>query len=431
MRGEGGDDALRGTNDRAHDLLDGGPGADELVGVEHDVITYAGRTAKITAGTTGTRNDGESGEHDTIAGPAVIEGGNAADKLIGANAWGGPGDDSILSSGCAYIDDDETRGGPGDDDIQVIDGRRCVAHGDTGDDTLTIVGSSNNHPDDGAALDGGPGDDTLTGGFNYNRLDGGPGNDRVVGNAGDIVIGGSGTDVMRGGTASYEERSTSVTVTLDDIANDGGPSEGDLVQALNVRGGGGADLLVGNEMTNRLIGGDGNDHLVGRGGDDLLGGGKGDDLLDGGAGADSFDDYDALGPTAGDGFDTVTYATRAKPIVADVPEMLEGGHNAHGSDDGESGEHDTISWSVNAIIGGSAADTLAFTGGFGELWGRAGNDTLTGGSGPDRLHGGDGNDSLSGRGGSDKLYGDAGSDRVDGGGGDDVCSGETKLNCES
>jgi hypothetical protein len=74
---------------------------------------------------------------------------------------------------------------------------RIVAHGNGGNDTITIF-------DDlsatiASALYGGDGNDTLKGGKGANFLDGEDGNDNLSGGSGnDIVIGSLGTDVVHG-----------------------------------------------------------------------------------------------------------------------------------------------------------------------------------------------------------------------------------------
>ncbi len=55
----------------------------------------------------------------------------------------------------------------------------------------------------------------------------------------------------------------------------------------NAIGGGGADVIIGNDAANRLEGGGGNDELNGSAGDDTLIGGPGNDNLDGGDGTDT------------------------------------------------------------------------------------------------------------------------------------------------
>src|SRR3954452_23906967 len=66
------------------------------------------------------------------------------------------------------------------------------------------------------------------------RFDGGPGNDRLSGFASGL-IGGPGADDLSGSFAwaqyQYDTRTEGITVSLDNIANDGAPGEGDNVHA--------------------------------------------------------------------------------------------------------------------------------------------------------------------------------------------------------
>ena len=121
-----------------------------------------------------------------------------------------------------------------------------------------------------------------------------------------------GSDVAQGGDgldrATYATRTSGVTVTFDDVANDGGLNELDNVKSdvEIVDGGSGNDTMTGNAGANTLNGNVGADALTGGDGNDILSGGPGADSLsgegdadelDGGAGTDSFD--------AGGGPDTV------------------------------------------------------------------------------------------------------------------------------
>ncbi len=189
---------------------------------------------------------------------------------------------------------------------------------------------------------GGDGDDVLEGGEGPDTLTGGVGDDRLLGgNGADYLDGSAGADDLSGGTeksafadvdvVSYP-RTSAVRVTIDDVADDGEPGEGDSVHTdvEAVLGGRGNDVIVGNgERLNALFGGGGADRLYGRGGmvdlllgeagpdrlygergtdliaggngDDRLSGGRGDDLLEGEAGDDvllgaSGDDELAGGP---------------------------------------------------------------------------------------------------------------------------------------
>jgi hypothetical protein len=134
-------------------------------------------------------------------------------------------------------------------------------------------------------LVGGAGDDALRGGAGDDTL---LGEDQAGGaNSGnDTLDGGPGNDTLRGGdgidTATYAGRTTQVTVTLDDRADDGSAGERDNVRSdvENAIAGASDDTLVGSATANVLTGGPGNDRLTGAGGADTLVGGSGDDVID-------------------------------------------------------------------------------------------------------------------------------------------------------
>jgi len=111
-----------------------------------------------------------------------------------------------------------------------------------------------------ATIDGGAGDDTLTGTTGNDLIYGGTGNDVLVGQAGnDIIYGDSGNDNISGW-----------------LGND------------TLYGGDGDDNLDGNEDNDSLDGGAGNDTLSGGDGNDYLSGGDGANELNGGAGNDTY-----------------------------------------------------------------------------------------------------------------------------------------------
>src|SRR3954469_14282944 len=147
--------------------------------------------------------------------------------------------------------------GAGNDRAFVDNGTRLTAFGEGGNDDL--AGSTSLD-----TLDGGSGDDTLTPrGF------------------GDIVNGGADFDTV-------QMPAGGVTVTLDDVANDGKTGENENIHSdvEKVAGGPGNDQIDGSAGANTLDGGDGNDTLTGLGGADTLTGGGGNDVIqarDGGA----------------------------------------------------------------------------------------------------------------------------------------------------
>lgn len=184
----------------------------------------------------------------------------------------------------------------------------------------------------------------------------------------------------------------------------------------NATGGGGADVILGNHVGNRLAGGDGNDLLEGRagadaldgqGGDDRLSGGDGDDRMSGGSGNDQL--------RGGAGNDRLTDVSGTNLLDG------EGGNDAITGGSG-----------ADTAIGGAGSDTLVGAGGNDNLSGGDGGDRLFGGEGGDVMRGGVGHDILIGGAGDDRLYGDAGNDDLaaeggrdllDGGAGDDLLRG--------
>jgi Ca2+-binding RTX toxin-like protein len=173
----------------------------------------------------------------------------------------------------------------------------------------------------------------------------------------------------------------------------------------NASGGGGNDVLVGNDAANRL---------TGNGGDDVLLGGKGADILNGGAGKDTVSYSNAtVGVTASLGSDRGTGGAAAGDRYTGI-ETLEGSKFA---DTLQGGNRD------DALSGLDGKDRLSGGNGKDELLGGAGEDLLDGGNHNDVLDGGDGNDRLDGGNHRDTLLGGAGGDLLDGGNDDDVLDG--------
>ena len=142
-----------------------------------------------------------------------------------------------------------------------------------------------------------------------------------------------------------------------------------------------AETLVGTDETDQIFGGGGNDTITGAGGIDILYGGEGADRLEGGAGDDTLH--------------------------------------------GESGNDTLVGGSGSDVIyGGEGSDTINDAGGqisdSNRFYGEGGNDIIAGGSGNDVLDGGEGNDSLYGGNGNDDLDGGNGTDSLNGGDGDDT-----------
>ena len=121
---------------------------------------------------------------------------------------------------------------------------------------------------------GGSGNDILAGNSGFDTLKGESGDDVLYGGAGnDVLDGGSGNDILIGGagqdTASYASASGWVRAVLSASWSNGGQAVGDSYDGIeDLIGGGGGDILGGDDGDNVLTGGQGNDTLRGGVGDD-------------------------------------------------------------------------------------------------------------------------------------------------------------------
>lgn len=241
--------------------------------------------------------------------------------------------------------------GDGNDRLESVPPVSVRADGGTGDDLLDASNATS------ATLLGGPGADELRAANGPTTMDGGPGPDRM--------LAGTNTGVL----VSYAERTRPVHVTLDGLANDGEPGEGDYVdpRTYAVQGGSGNDVITANASPQAnavghvLIGGAGDDVLIGGAGNDQLYGGPGADHLEGGPGNDIL--QGAQNDFAAPGDPAMPTSTPAPPRQPDGPNVLLGGPG----DD----------W----ISGGPRADTID---------GGPGSDQIYGGGGADRINGRDG-----------------------------------------
>jgi Ca2+-binding RTX toxin-like protein len=165
-------------------------------------------------------------------------------------------------------------------------------------------------------LDGGDGNDEVDGGEGNDQVRGGAGNDQVWGDqykapGADLIDGGPGVDTVEDWNIPSDlDRQPAVNVSLDGVANDGRPGEGDNVigvERLNMyvvgsfSGSEGPDEIhlvnPGNSGSSTLLGHGGDDKLIGHDFDDTVDGGAGNDNLEGGHGNDTV--------TGGPGRDTI------------------------------------------------------------------------------------------------------------------------------
>ncbi|MEA3011075.1 MAG: serralysin [Sphingomonadales bacterium] len=152
----------------------------------------------------------------------------------------------------------------------------------------------------------------------------------------------------------------------------------------NATGGGGDDVIRGNDVDNVLLGMAGTDLLYGQAGNDTLNGGLGADAMWGGIGNDSYvvdDSGDIVTEAAGEGTDSVS-SSISYTLGDNVETLTLTGLALNGTGNGLDNVL-TGNELNNVLLGGAGDDTL---------YGMAGNDTLNGGLGADKMVGGTGND---------------------------------------
>jgi Ca2+-binding RTX toxin-like protein len=164
----------------------------------------------------------------------------------------------------------------------------------------------------------------------------------------------------------------------------------------------------------KLFGGGANDLLLGGAADDDVHGGIGNDTLDAGRDAGGADRYDG-----GPGEDLVDYSARVNGVVVTLMGV---------ADDGEAGEGDDVTTSVEDVIGSQGPNTIAGSAVGNRIWGGPSIDVVQGGDGDDFIYGGDGDDDLQGDAGDDFIYGEEGDDTLSGGVGDDLLDGYPGVN---
>ncbi|HEX8586036.1 MAG TPA: hypothetical protein VF680_16705 [Allosphingosinicella sp.] len=333
-------------------------------------------------------------------------------------------------------------GGAGADTIDVGTGDATDAAGLAGNDTL--IGSDYRN-----LLDGGSGDDSMSGGLGDDIY--------IVDSVGDLVaeLADEGFDTIRTTLSSYTLAAGNVEALVG-ISAIGQTLTGSSADD-QILGGAGNDVLHGGAGEDQLMGGAGDDRIVGTG-DDRMEGGLGDDVFVVGSEGDSI--YEAYG----EGYDRIETTAASYRLVYSVEVLvglLDTGQTLTGNFDADR----IIGGGGNDVIdGGSGADTLegglgddiyligyqdviveAAGGGVDEvrtresftlpanvenltltydsyfasligndlanlITGNRGPDILDGGGGADTLVGGDGNDRLTGGAGADDLYGGAGAD---------------------
>jgi Ca2+-binding RTX toxin-like protein len=314
-------------------------------------------------------------------------------------------------------------------------------------------------------VNGGNGDDLLTGGSDNDHLLGDGGNDRIVGFKGnDDLEGGDGNDVLVWNNGDNNDVMDG-DAGADEVEINGAPTTGDVFTAapnagrvlftrtnlvpftvdfsaerltvnglggddtfngaaglapltlLALNGGTGDDSLSGGDGPDLISGGDGNDKLDGDVGDDRLVGDRGTDTLTGGDGDDALvwnngDGSDVMNGDAGADAVEINGAPTAGDIFTAAPNagrVLFARTNLVPF---------TVDFAAEALAvdGGGGGDQLTVSPGLPGLLvtadGGSGNDLLSGADEADSFVGGTGNDTLTGGGGSDLLDGQDGDDRL-------------------
>lgn len=367
--GDDGDDVIYGGGE--NDRIYGGSGNDIIYSYEVKSIIYGG------------------------SGDDVIYCGSESNRV-----YGGLGNDIIFSSdGVDRID------GYSGNDIVILDYSSRVSDikftlnsvaGSTSVVTIGGVAGTSLKNVESVRIYGGSGNDVLTGGSGDDILSGGGGKDKLDGAGGnDLAI------------LDFWTTTESVKFTLNSkpgttsTARVGGVSSTSVknIEAINIRGGAGDDVLTGGAGNDTLDGGTGNDKLVGGAGDDILFGANiaspdSDDSteknqLDGGAGNDfAFLDFSSATKN-------VKFTLNSKAGTTSI-----------------------------ATVGGYTRTSVVNIESV-EVQGGSGDDTITGGDRDDVLNGGGGSNTLAGGAGNDILYSGLGGadgslDKLNGGSGSDT-----------
>jgi len=313
----------------------------------------------------------------------------------GYGEWTQQGDDGyVYAGGSSYVQLD---GGTGDDNLTGTSGAETMEgfggddtlNGAGGDDTLNGAGGDDNLYGYGGndTLTGADGADNLYGGLGNDTLNGGDDNDDLYGNQGnDTLNGGAGADWMLGENDDDTLNGDADNDTLfggygeDTLNGDGGTD--------TLRGEHGNDVLTGGLDNDTLYGGDGNDEYV-------VSEGDGQDTIN-----DSSGSADFIRFGTGIALADLTFTHTGDNLQIDLTETptdrltIVDHYDTETSNEVESIVFDDGS-RLNISrqgLGTPAADTLTGSAAGEVMIGLAGNDSLYGAAGNDVLDGGAGVD---------------------------------------
>jgi Ca2+-binding RTX toxin-like protein len=413
--------AIKGTpiesHYRGHDsVLVGGAGGDVMKSGSADDKLYTGTRTDIgESGTGGGDASTDVNTVDTGSGSDTVYGSNGIDFVTthsttsqAAIVYGGGADD-VLTGGQGT---DEIYGGPGDD--YVVAAPATVGAPGSASDVLgssRAVGVLPGASTSTKKLVGGTGSDRIYGTDGPSTIFGDttadacsvqadpvgkqPGESNVAGDAPDLILGGSGVDVVNAGGAG------------DWVYAAGGDDR--------VCGNAGGDHLYGGDADDVVYGGSGNDQGYGEAGADQVYGNDDNDALYGGAGADRLQGNNGADWLDGGTEADVVLGGTSQAGKADGADVLLG---AAGADVlvGDNAQSDVLADTPYPTDLGSADATLG------------GNDYLVGGDDPDRSYGGLGDDTMYGGTGDDYAEGNPGTDHSWGeAGDDDLIGGSSQL----
>ena len=408
------------------------------------VPAQAAVSSASIVGTTATLNlDGADDNVTVSVSGGLLVHGQTSGGLNSGSDWNSatPGDQTVPADGTFVV---VVNGGDGNDSLTVLAKNTEIVtaalNGGTGDDVLT--GS-----DTGDSLEGLDGNDRLVGAKGADDMNGGDGNDTLVWNNGDgsdSIDGGAGNDTTEvngnqtlGDTFTLDpnadrikfQRTNLVPFTLDTaterfqvngLGGDDSVTASDGVGALtllSVDGGDGADTVNGSDGPDLIVGGEGNDVLNGGGGDDRIVGDRGNDMMNGGAGDDTLvwnngDGTDVINGDAGrddvevngspTAGDVFTVQPNASRIKFDRTNLVPFTLDIGSS---ETMHANGLGGDDTITVGDVGSYSVTASGG-------PGNDTLTGGGSSETFLGGSGNDTINPGGGIDFVSGDAGDDTV-------------------
>ena len=443
MSGAGGNDLLLGGD--GVDTLTGGGGNDTLnggTGLSRDVASYdiAGTTGGVMVNlTSGTASDNFGGT-DTLISIEHVRGTNSADYLTGdANNFG------------QFLRTDLAKSFEGIGGNDFIDGGTSLPT----NFALVSYGSSTAavtvNLAQGWASDGRGGQDTLV---NIDAVNGGSGNDVLTGGSSSSQIiaaghfeqfdGGSGDDTIDGGEGTdrvnYSGITGSVTVVLGEGVNPGSASGGNagidvLYNIEQIRGSNYADTLTGNTGDNAFEGLGGNDTIHGGDGVDTirfdqsnaavsvtfsgLTEGSGTAADGGFAAAAGFPSGVPAGADAFDGIEAVRGSDFGDTLTGNIGDQILEGMAGNDAIDGGSNGADGDTLSYGQSLSGVTVTLIAGGATVTDSWG--GIDTVTnmenirGSHFADTLTGDDGINTISAQGGDDVLTGGGGNDTIHGG----------------